>query len=192
MATTPKLFPVPDLEFGCHTVLSTRGTAGAVQVSLDELGRKRMSLLKDKNVGFCVSTPLDNFYFFMPQSVHETFGPVFLKSLCATVDDLFPQARAFEPRLIVYPDRGKNFNQLSDAIFEKAASDCERGGYAVAMIPEFQRRRPRQEDTSAAYIIQQLRARSDLFASVIHTTVSTQSYVARSGPDGRTTYGPQA
>jgi hypothetical protein len=58
------------------------------------------------------------------------------------------------------------------------------------MIPEFQRHRPRQEDTSAAYIIQQLRARSDLFASVIHTTVSTQSYVARSGPDGRTTYGP--
>lgn len=190
MATTPKLFPVPDLEFGCHTVLSTRGTAGAVQVSLDELGRKRMSLLKDKNVGFYVSTPLDNFYFFMPQSVHETFGPVFLKSLCATVDDLFPQAQAFEPRLVVYPDRGKNFNQLSEAIFETAASDCERGGYAVAMIPEFQRRRPRQEDTSAAFIIQQLRARSDLFASVIHTTVSTQSYAARSGPDGRTTYGP--
>lgn len=192
MATTPKLFPVPDLEFGCHTILSTRGTAGAVQVSLDELGRKRMSLLKDKNVGFYVSTPLDNFYFFMPQSVHETFGPVFMNSLRATVDDLFPQSQGFEPRLIVYPDRGKNFNQLSQSIFEKAASDCERGGYAVVMIPEFQRRRPRQEDTSASFIIQQLRARSDLFASVIHTTFGTQCYEARSGPDGRTTYCPRA
>ena len=190
MATTPKLFPVPDLEFGCNTILSTRGTPGAVQVSLDELGRKRMSLLKDKNVGFFVSTPLDNFYFFMPQSVHETFGPVFLKSLCATTDDLFPQAHAFEPRLVVYPDRGKNFTQLSQAIFDKAATDCERGGYAVVMIPEFQRRRPRAEDTSAAFIIQQLRARSDLFASIIHTTVGTQSYVARSGSDGRTSYVP--
>jgi len=192
MATTPKLFQVPDLEFGCHTILSTRGTAGAVQVSLDELGRKRMSLLKDKNVGFYVSSPLDNFYFFMPQSVHETFGPVFLKSLCATVDDLFPQAHGFEPQLAVYPDRGKNFSQLSEAIFEKAASDCKRGGYAVVMIPEFQRRRPRQEDTSAAFIIQQLRARSDLFTSVIHTTFGTQCYVARSGPDGRTTYHSRA
>jgi hypothetical protein len=188
VATVPRLFPVPDLEFGCQTILSTRGTPGAVQVSLDEMGRKRMSLLKDKNIGFYVASQLDGFYFFMPQSVQETFGPVFLRSLSTVVDDLFPQAIAFEPRLLVYPDRGRNFSQMSGAIFSKAADECKRGGYAVVMIPETQTRRPRAEDTAAAFIIQQLRSRADIYASIIHTTVGAQSYVARSDAEGITTY----
>ncbi len=189
LSTTPKLFPVPDLQFGCGVVLSTRGTAGAVQVSLDELGRKRMSLLRDKGVGFYEASPLDNFYFFMPQSVHETYGTVFFQSLCTTVDELFPQARSFEPRLLVYPDREMNFQRCSESLLGKAG-ECERGGYAVAMIPEFQRRRPRAEDTSAAHIIQQLRERFDVFASVIHTTVGNQSYVGRMDAVGSTVYVP--
>jgi hypothetical protein len=151
-----------------------------------------MSLLKDKNVGFYVSSPTDNFYFFMPQSVHETYGSVFLKSLCAAVDDLFPQANPFEPQLVVFPDRGMNITQLSDAIFGKAAAECKRGGYAVVMIPELHRRRPRAEDTSAAFIIQQLRARSDVFASVIHTTVSRHSYSAATDNTGHTIYRPDS
>lgn len=59
ISTTPKLFQVPDLTFGCSKVLSTRATAGAIQVSLDDLGLKRLSLLKDKNVGFYEASPLE-------------------------------------------------------------------------------------------------------------------------------------
>jgi hypothetical protein len=190
LATTPKLFPVPDLEFGCNTILSTRGTPGAVHATIDELGRKRMSILRDKNVGFYVASPLDNFYFFMPQSAHETFGPVLLRSLCSTVDELFPQAKPFEPHLIVYPDRGKTFGEMTEEIFDSATAECSRGGYAIVMIPEHRKRRPKEEDTSAAFIIQQLRERSDIFSSVIHTTLGNYVYKAMSTVDGRTVYKP--
>src|SRR6185369_866410 len=81
LRTTPKLFQIPDLQFGCNVVLSARGTTGAVQVSLDDLGAKRLSLLKDKGVGFFEASPLDNFYFIIPQSVQDTFGESLLKSL---------------------------------------------------------------------------------------------------------------
>jgi len=189
LSTTPKLFQVPDFAFGCGNILSTRATPGAVQVSLDDLGLKRLSLLKDKSVGFYEASPLDNFYFIVPQSVQETFGPVFIGSLCATVDDLFPQEKTFEPQPVVYPDRGcRNFQETCDAIFASVEAECKRGGYAVAMIPENHKRQRRQEDTSAAYVIQQLKERFDLRASVIHTTVSTNSYGAARERDGSTRY----
>ncbi|MGD0061701.1 MAG: hypothetical protein ABSD58_20020 [Verrucomicrobiia bacterium] len=191
ISTTPKLFPVPDLKFGCSTILSTRAAPGAVQVSLDDLGLKRLSLLKDKNAGFYEASPLDNFCFFMPQSVHDTFGPVFLNALRGTVDDLFPQQSEFSPQLIVYPDRNvRSFSQLSDAIFTTAANEVKRGGFAVAMIPENNQRRQRQEDTTAAFIIQQLRERFDLRASVIHTAVGNYCYGAVT-VDGKTVYRPR-
>jgi len=189
LSTTPKLFQVPDFAFGCSTILSTRSTPSAIQVSLDDLGLKRLSLLKDKSVGFYEASPLDNFYFIVPQSVHETFGPVFLASLCATVDDLFPQELSFSPQPVVYSDRGcRTFQATCEAIFAKVEEECKRGGFAVAMIPENYRRRPRQEDTSAAFAIQQLKERFDLRASVIHTTVSTKSYGASRERDGSTRY----
>ena len=132
---------------------------------------------------------LDNFYFLMPQSVHETFGPVFLNALCATVDDLFPQELSFQPQLIVYPDRDcGTFSQTCEAIFGEVGEQCKRGGYAVAMIPEDRCRRPRQEDTSASHVIQQLKERFDLRAAVIHTTVSTNSYRSAQDENARTIY----
>lgn len=192
LSTTPKLFQVPDLAFGCSATLSTRATPGAIQVSLDDLGLKRLSLLKDKSVGFYKSSPLDNFCFFMPQSVQDTFGPVLINALCATVDDLFPQAQNFSPQLVLYTDRNaKTFSQTCAAIFAKAASEVKRGGFAVVMIPENDRRRSRQEDTSAAYIIQQLREQFDLRASVIHTTVGYNCYDAAVDTQGRTIYKPR-
>ncbi|MBI3852704.1 MAG: hypothetical protein HY298_20815 [Verrucomicrobia bacterium] len=192
ISTTPKLFPVPDFQFGCSTTLSTRATPGTIQVSLDDLGLKRLSLLKDKSVGFYEASPLDNFCFFMPQSVHETFGPALFNALCATVDDLFPQESGFSPQFVSYADRNaRTFQQICAAIFSKAASEVKRGGFAVVMIPENQRRRPRQEDTSASHIIQQLREQFDLRASVIHTTVGHNCYGSAADGHGRTVYKPK-
>ncbi|MGB8369247.1 MAG: hypothetical protein ACLPYZ_04600 [Limisphaerales bacterium] len=192
ISTTPKLFMVPDHKFGCSTTLSTRATHGAIQVSLDDLGLKRLSLLKDKSVGFYEASPLDNFCFFMPQSVHETFGPTLFNALCTTVDDLFPQERGFSPQLVIYPDRNaKTFQQICAAIFAIASSEVKRGGFAVVMIPENQRRQPRQEDTSASYIIQQLKEQFGLLASVIHTTVGHDCYGSTSDGQGRTVYRPK-
>lgn len=189
LRTTPKLFQIPDLQFGCNVVLSARGTTGAVQVSLDDLGAKRLSLLKDKGVGFFEATPLDNFYFIVPQSVQETFGEPLFKSLAVTMDDLFPQERGFSYDLITYPDRDcRNFPQTCEAIFSTLGQKCKNGGYAVTMLREFTRRQPRKEDTSASHIIQQLKEKFDLRSSVIHTTVGSASYEFRRDRTGKTEY----
>jgi hypothetical protein len=185
----PQLFRVPDMRFGSGQVLSIRSTQNTTHASLDTLGRKRLSLLKDRNVGFFVSSPLDHFYFIMPQSVHDTYGPEFLKSLTSSVDDLFPQAKEFDPQLVLYQDRNaKTFVQRGDAILLAAKQQCRRGAYAVVMVPETERRRPRQEDKLASFIIQKLRDQSDIVASVIHTTVGNESYRAERNRDGSTFY----
>jgi len=192
VAAPPQLFRVPDLRFGSNHVLSVRSTPNTTHVSLDNLGRKRLSLLKDRNIGFFVSSPLDHFYFIMPQSVHDTYGPVLLPSLAAVVDDLFPQAREFEPQVVVYQDRNaKSFVQKGEAILQAAKQQCSRGAYAVVMVPETERRRPRQEDKLASFVIQKLRDQSDIVAAVIHTTVGNESYRAENTPDGATVYKPQ-
>jgi hypothetical protein len=191
VAAPPQLFRVPDLRFGCRQVLSVRSTPNTTHVSLDDLGRKRLSLLKDRNVGFFVSSPLDHFYLIMPQSVHDTYGLAFLPSLAAVVDDLFPQAKEFEPQVIVYQDRhAKSFVQRGEAILQAAKKQCSRGAYAVVMVPETERRRPRQEDKLASFVIQKLRDQSDIVSSVIHTTVGNESYRAERTRDGATVYKP--
>src|SRR5207244_12647669 len=69
----------------------------------------------------------DLFYFIMPQSVHDTYGPEFLKSLTSAVDDLFPQAKEFDPQLVPYQDRNaKTFLQRGDAILLAAKQQCRR------------------------------------------------------------------
>jgi hypothetical protein len=189
LKTMPKLFQIPDLQFGCNVVLSARGTAGAVQVSLDDLGAKRLSLLKDKGAGFFEASPLDHFYFIIPQSAHETFGEALLTALSATMEDLFPQERGFNYQLITYPDRNcANFPQTCESIFSTLQQKCNNGGYAVTMIREFSRRQPRKEDTSASFIIQQLKEKFDLRSSVIHTTVGSSSYVFTRDRAGKTQY----
>jgi hypothetical protein len=191
-AAPPQLFRVPDLRFGSGQVLSVRSTPNTTHVSLDNLGRKRLSLLKDRNIGFFVSSPLDHFYFIMPQSVHDTYGPAFLSSLEAVVDDLFPQVRGFQPQLVIYQDRNaKSFVQKGEAILQAAKQQCTRGAYAVVMVPETEKRRPRQEDKLASFVIQKLRDQADIVAAVIHTTVGNESYRAITTPAGKTIYEPQ-
>lgn len=107
------------------------------------------------------------------------------------MDDLFPQAQDFNPELVTYQDRNaKSFVQKGDAILQAAKQQCNRGAYAVVMVPETERRRPRQEDKLAAYVIQKLRD-ADIVASVIHTTVGNDSYRAETTPDGGTIYKAQ-
>jgi len=189
LKTAPKLFLSPDFRFGCDTILSVRGTSGAIQVSLDRLGTQRLALLRDKSAGFFEASPLDHFYFIIPQSMHETYGESFLNSLTTSMEDLFPQERGFTYDLITYPDRDcRNFHQLCNAIFTTLGEKCTRGGYAVTMVREFVRRQPRKEDTSASYIIQQLKEKFDLRSSVIHTTVAQQSYEFFRDQTGKTKY----
>src|SRR5205807_7345534 len=63
LTTEPKMFQVPDMKFGNGKVLSVRGTAGAIQTSLDYLGQARASLLRDHRAGFYDTDRLDRQYF---------------------------------------------------------------------------------------------------------------------------------
>ncbi len=58
------------------------------------------------------------------------------------------------------------------------------------MVPETDRRQPRQEDKLAAFVIQNLKKESDIVASVIHTTVCRESYQAVTTASGSTVYKP--
>ena len=70
------VFGVPDLEFGNGCVLSARGTDGANQVSLDNLGRRRIDLLRREEVGFFLKETFRRQYLILPQSVSESWGAI--------------------------------------------------------------------------------------------------------------------
>ena len=91
------MFLLPDFEFGNSRILSVRGTAGAQQVSLDNVGRTRAALLRDKDAGFYVRDRLDRQYLFLPQSVADSFGEQFVADLRRAVDDLYPQGGGYRP-----------------------------------------------------------------------------------------------
>jgi hypothetical protein len=72
-------------------VLSVRGTPGARQIHLAELGVARLAMLRDESAGFYVNTPLDRQYIIIPRSICDSMGNQFLKDLKAIMDSLFPQ-----------------------------------------------------------------------------------------------------
>ena len=73
--TERRQFAVPDLEFGCGQKLSVLGTPGATVASLDDLGRKRINLLRDRKAGFFVKERFRRQYLILPQSIAESWGP---------------------------------------------------------------------------------------------------------------------
>ena len=93
-----KMFTLPDFEFGNSRILSVRGTAGAQHASLDNVGRTRAALLKDKDAGFYVQR-LDRQYLFLPQERR--------RQLRRTIRRRSPPdgQRAVPPRGRMRPDR---------------------------------------------------------------------------------------
>jgi hypothetical protein len=81
--TQREWFTVPDLKFGGNKTLSVRGTAGAQLVQLNELGRTRLGMLTNRSIGFFVTSPMQRQFFFMPETIHRSWGAQFLKDLCA-------------------------------------------------------------------------------------------------------------
>ena len=175
--TAPKrVFLPPDLAFGHGTIYSVRNTSGATYVSLDRLGLTRLNALFNREVGPHASKPLDRQYLILPKSVWDSHGPAFLRDLQRIMNDLYPQELPYSPTPIVYEDHcPKTYSAQGRAIL--AAVDAERlePGYGIVMIHETVDRRNREHDQLAAMVMRELRDR-ELFASVIHTTVSTESY----------------
>lgn len=184
-----KLFVMPDFRFGNSTVLSVRGTPDARHVSLDDLGNMRMSLLRDRQVGFFNQDPLDRQYLILPESVADSYGGRFCDDLKQTMRQLFLDA--YDPIIITYNDRvPRTYPRQGNAILEAVATKCQMSGYAVVMIHHTDDRVSQEEDQLAAMVVAELRKKYDIAAAVIHSAVGQDCYrmVSR---DGRPEYLPR-
>lgn len=185
----PRMFQVPDLMFGSRTVLSVRGTVGAVLTSLERLGQERLNLLRDSKVGFHEVRPLYRQYLILPQSVADSYGPRFKQDLIAAVLELYPGGH-YDPIVVVYPDRGpKTLGHQGRAILRAFEGQVSEPGYCVAMIHEVADRKLREEDALAAMLTHTLRNK-DFPTAVIHVPSSSSLYRSTHAHGGSLRYDP--
>jgi hypothetical protein len=185
----PQMFRVPDLTFGGDRVLSVRGTAGAQHVGLDQLGRTRLALLRDKSAGFYDQSPLDRQYLILPQSVADSWGGALRADLGRSVDELFPQEFGYSPVVVTYNDRvPRTVVRQGREILRAVRDHCTKPGYAVVMIHQTDDRRRRVEDQLAALVLRELRERFGLPSAVMHSAMGEECYVQVNGRDGQPRY----
>ena len=183
-----RFFQVPDLEFGNGRRLSVRGTSGAAQVSLDNLGRARLDLLRNYNAGFHVKERFRRQYLILPVSVSESWGDRFLADLTRMVDGLYPEGGGYKPEVITYKDRGpRTFRDQGKAILEAVATPLMESAYAMVMVHPPVDRRLRQHDLLAAMVIRELH-KKDIYAAVNHSAMGESSYMLVSDRDGTPRY----
>jgi len=179
-----KQFMPPDLVFGNNHLISVRGTKEATQISLDQLGSARLSALLDKDIGPYNTKLLPLQYLIWPQSVADSYGEAFLEDLKKTVEELFPSEISYDPVLIAYDDQGsKTYASQGRAIRSAITNTQLEPGYGIVMIHETIDRRKRYEDQLAAMAMRELRDR-DIYVSVIHSKVGSESYELVTGANG--------
>ena len=183
-----RVFTVPDFEFGQERKLSVRGTEGASQVTLDDLGQQRLAMLRDVRAGFFVREAFRRQYLILPQSVWESWGEQFLVDLKRTVNGLYPEGGGYEPEVITYKDRGpRTYRDQGKAIIESICERFMEPAYALVMLHHTNDRAVRQHDLLAAMVIRELRNK-DIYAAVNHSAMGEQSYTLVTDADGAPHY----
>ena len=176
-----KMFKMPDLFYGNSKILSVRGTPGAINVSLENYGKKRLELLTDRRAGFYETEPLGRQYLIIPQSVMDSYGGKFVEDLADIMENFFPQEYRFAPEIITYNDRVKRtFCHQGNAIRDALEKHNLLPGHAVVMIHPVKKQNFRDEDELAAMVIQEL-DEYQIRGAVIHTTTTMKSYVLKKG-----------
>jgi hypothetical protein len=180
-----KFLRVPDLEFGHGRRLSVQGTAGASQVGLDSLGRKRIDMLRDDRAGFYVKEKFRRQYLILPQSVWDSWGERFVADLTRAVDDLYPEGGGYRPEIITYKDRGpRTYRDQGKTILEAVGDRFMESAYALVMVHPTKDRKTREHDLLAAMVIRELR-KKDIYAAVNHSEMGERSYVLIPGKTPR-------
>jgi hypothetical protein len=187
-----KFFRVPDLEFGYGRKLSLRGTPGASHISLDNLGAKRVDMLRDRQAGFYVKEPFRRQYLVLPESVAQSWGGRFVTDLISTVGDLYPAGGGYKPEIITYPDRGpRTYRDQGKAILAALGSRILESAYALVMLHSTTDRKIREHDALAAMVLREMRKR-DVFAAVNHSDMGERCYRLVTGRNGSATYEVQS
>lgn len=182
-----KIFAFPDYQFGNNHRLSVRGTKGTTQVTLDQLGRKRLELLSSPKAGMYVQEPFDRQYLLLPQTVGDSFGSKFVQDLTKTVNHLYPAGGGYKPQIIYYPDRGfRTYIEQGRAILQTVENYQLQPGYGIVMLdrtPTF----ARQHDPLAALVVRKLKD-YDLYVAIIHSTTGKECYELQYNERGQPFY----
>lgn len=175
--TSKKVFKVPDLAFGNGVVLSMNSEDGKEKTTIDRLGRDRLRLLCDPSAGFHKFGNLDRQYIVLPQSILDTYGQTFIADLRRESSKFHFSNNEYEPEILSYDDSGrKNYVRQTNAILELFKEKNVLPGYALVMIHKIEGRKPRDEDYIAAAVVQELKHRYDITASIIHSELSMMAY----------------
>jgi hypothetical protein len=178
---------IPDLEFGKNKILSLRNTQNASSCSLDEFPLKKRELLYSNEAGMLTKKRLDRQYIILPKSVHESFGPKVNEDIQKEFRRLFPpeDGVAYVPIMIVYDDSiQKSIYTVARAIIKAVEENDAKNGFGLVMIPEIKSKRMKKEDELANIVMCELRER-EIYVSVIHSRISTESHEFGTSETGR-------
>lgn len=127
-------FPVPDLRFGDERVLHVRRRGESSGTRPQDLGRERMKLLTDPEVGLLSQDPLQAQYVFAPTSLHRSVAETFLKKFTNQMERFL--GRNYSARTVLYDDRGaRNLHRQVQAIKRAVDSNRIDRGCALLILP---------------------------------------------------------
>jgi len=178
LSVNEKRFIIPDLEFGKGKILSVRNAPNAIPSSLDEFAFKKRDLMYSNEAGLFVKKPFDRQYLILPRSVYDSFGKKFIEDIRNGVQRLYTAEDkiVYAPTVITYNDSvQKTVPAFGRAIIDATEENNVGSGLGLVMISEIRSKRFRKEDELANLVMRELRER-DIFVSIIHNTVPTESY----------------
>jgi hypothetical protein len=178
LSVEERRFTIPDLEFGKNKILSLRNTPDSTHCSLEEFPFKKRELFYSNEAGLFVKKLFYRQYLILPKSVYESFGQKFIEDIKMAVQRLYsPEEQiSYSPIIIPYDDSvQKSIYALGRAIIKAVEENDAEPGFGLVMIPEIKSRRIRKEDELANLIMRELRDR-EIYVSVIHSTVPTESH----------------
>ena len=181
--STRTIFQVPDLLFGQNTILSVRGTDNAIKTSLNNLGKDRLNLLKNPQVGFYVARPLDQQYLVLPTSIYRSWGKVFIEDVKKQMAKQY-RVEKYDPEIIHYDDSGKHtFVQQGRKIRRFIRGRNWKPGFALILVHTPSDQQVREEDQLGALALKELRE-CGVQGAIIHGNVGTECYEYQDTPEG--------
>lgn len=186
-------FLAPDVCFGQDTVLSVRGTEGAIQTTMDKLGRKRKELLSKDNAGFYTNAEFEPQYFLIPITSYHMYANErhFLSDLGYHVNKMHLSEAEWKPVPITYDNRNKKTaSDIGFAILQALEEKVRKksGGYALVMLPLGVEKEKRQHDELAALVVSQFLEEYNITASIMHSQTLEQCYAYKSLNTGASYY----
>ena len=177
----------PDLRFGRGRALSVRGTAGAVQEPLADIGRAKQRMLHSAAAGYFSQKALDRQYLMLPASAYNEYGGQYISDVKAEFRRTYSPSGEFryDPIVVSYDDgsgdggasKGDDRDRahaLGRSVAKTARAEC-RPGYALVVIPRLGQARAGGEDLLASIVTEKLRGRG-MRPSIAHTDAPSRHY----------------